>query len=291
MAAKKTGKELANWQSAMAEAATKQAEMEQSTGGGSFFSFRAGQMKFGDVALPGDQIPCVIVHSIHENVYYEGKYDPDNKAPPACFAFWDGDEDTEMAPHPKVDEEDIFERQSEDCDSCPLNAWGSAETGKGKACKNQRRLAVIPAGMYKAKGGRNSGYDLEMFEDPKDFKKSDLAFMKLPVMSVKNFSAYVREVSEQLGKPTWAVFTNVYLEPDDKSQFRVCFDLIGEIPEELMETVYGRVLEAQGDNVTDFPYRAPSDDEEEAAAPVKNNAAKKLAGKAPAKGRQSRAKK
>lgn len=289
MATKKTGTEVANWRSEMANAAKKVAEAEKNEGGGRFFSMKAGVLKFDDVAMPGNMMACVIVHGIYENVFYGAKYDPDNKTPPTCFAFWDPvtgeDADDEMAPHEDVDKEDCFERQSELCHGCPQNEWGSAEVGKGKACSNRRRLAVIPAGVYKSLG-KNKGFDLEMFESSDDFKKSDIAFIKLPVMSVKNYSAYVREVSEQLGKPAWAVFTNIAVEPDDRSQFRMTFELIDEVPDDFMDVIYKRHTEAV--DSTAFPYRPPSDDAAEDEAPVKNNAAKKLAGgaKKPAAGRK-----
>ena len=281
---KTTGTAVANWQSEMAKSAAKAAEMEKSTSGGRFFSMKAGQLKFDDVAMPGNMMACVILHGVYENVYYAGKYDPDNKAPPACFAFWHPDDEEEMQPHPDVDTEDCFTRQSDACEGCPQNEWGSAEVGKGKACSNRRRLALIPAGIYKSLG-KNKGFDLEMFNAEEDFKKSDLAFMKLPVMSVKGYSAFTREVTEQLGKPLWAVYTNISVEADERSQFRVNFELIDEIPDDLMGIIFKRHTAAKDE--TAFPYRPPSDDED--AAPVKNTAAKKLAGKTPAK--RSRVKK
>lgn len=291
---KETGKAVTDWRAEMAKSAQKAAEAEQSSGGGKFFSMKAGTLKFDDVELPGNQIACVIVHGVYENVYYTAKYDPDNKTPPTCFAFWDPetgeDPDQEMAPHEDVDKDDegyeVFERQSDLCSTCPHNEWGSAEKGKGKACSNRRRLAVIPAGAYKSLG-KNKGFDLTMFEDPEDFKKADLAYMKLPVMSVKNYSSYVREVNEQLNKPLWAVFTNIEVVPDDRSQYKLEFELIDEVPDELMDVIFKKHKDAI-DEIA-FPYRPPAEDEED-EKPVKNSAAKKLAGKAPTKGRQ-RAKK
>jgi hypothetical protein len=286
--APKTGTAVASWREEAAAAAARAAEVEKNEGGGRFFSMKAGQLKFDDVALPGNMMAVVVVGVAHENVYYEAKYDPDNKTPPTCFAFWketmDHDLD-EMSPPATVDEEEVFERQSDYCKTCPQNEWGSAETGKGKACSNRRRLAVIPAGAYKS-AGKNKGFDLEMFTEAEQFKKSDLAYLKLPVMSVKAYSAFVREVSEQLGKPLWAVFTNVSVVPDDRSQFKVEFELIDEVPDEFMDVIFKRHKEAMDE--VDFPYRPPSDDDapaEKQAAP-KNNAAKKLAGGAAAKGRQ-----
>lgn len=283
------GKSLTNWRDEMAGAATRAAETEQATGGGKFFTMRAGVLKYDDVALPGSTIAAVILHGVYENLYYADKFDAENKTPPTCFAFWDPTKsdsdkpDDEMGPHEDVDKEDCFERQADLCSECPMNEWGSAERGKGKACGNRRRLAIIPAGIMKSLG-KNKGLDLEMFDDEDQFKKADMGFMKLPVTSVKAYSAYVREVSEQLGRPLWGVFTQITVVPDDKNQVAVEFELIDEIPDELMEVVFKRHQEAQ--DLTAFPYRPPSEDDEP-AKPVKNNAAKKLSGakKTPAKGK------
>lgn len=282
-------KALSNWRDEMAGAAARAVETEQSSGGGKFFTMRAGVLKYDDVPLPGSSIACVIVHGIYENVFYEASFDADNKTPPTCFAFWDPTKsdddkpDDEMGPPETVDKEDCFTRQSDLCHDCPQNEWGSAEKGKGKACGNRRRLAILPAGMMKSLG-KNKGFDLEMFDDPDQFRKADIGFMKLPVTSVKKYSAYVREVSEQLGKPLWAVFTQINVVPDDKNQVTVEFELIDEIPDELMDAVFKRHIEAK--DATAFDYRPPSDDDAPAPA-TKNSAAKKLSGakKAPAKKR------
>jgi len=271
---KKPGTALTHWREAMGTAAQKQAEMEQSSGGGKFFSMRAGVLKFDDVALPGNQIACVILHSIYENVYYADKFDPDNKTPPTCFAFHDADDEDEMQPHSIVDEEDCFERQNDVCDGCPMNEWGSADKGKGKACSNRRRLAIIPAGTYVSQG-KNKGLELKMFEDAKPFRDADLAYMKLPVTSVKHYSQFVREISEQLDRPTWGVFANITVEPHEKYQVAVGFELIDEIPDELMDVIYKRHIEAK--EAIAFPYRPPSE-EDEAEAKPKAAASKKLTG-------------
>lgn len=272
-------KALTNWRDEMAGAAARAAETEQSSGGGKFFTMRAGVLKYDDVPLPGSTIACVVLHGVYENLFYADKFDADNKTPPTCFAFWDPttgeDPEDEMGPHEDVDKEDCFERQSTLCHDCPQNQWGSAERGKGKACGNRRRLALIPAGMMKSLG-KNKGFDLEMFTDPDQFKKADIGFMKLPVTSVKAYSAFTREVSEQLGKPLWAVYTQITVVPDDKNQVSVEFELIDEIPDDIMDVVYKRHQEAK--DATAFPYRPPSDDDAPTQNKTSNNAAKKLGG-------------
>lgn len=69
------------------------------------------------------------------NRYYTKPYDPQNPAPPDCFAI--SKNLSTMAPH-----EDAAEKQSKTCAECPMNQFGSAANGKGKACRNTVRLAV-----------------------------------------------------------------------------------------------------------------------------------------------------
>src|SRR6187549_435135 len=142
--------DVADWERQMEEQAELAAGAVRSTGGGGkFFSFKAGQLTFDGNTFPGNQMPVIVLGWIHENSWYEGAYDPDVRASPKCFAF--GQHEKAMEPHSKVDEDDYFERQHDTCEGCPCNEWGSAETGRGKACKNVARLAVIPAGAYSQK--------------------------------------------------------------------------------------------------------------------------------------------
>lgn len=76
---------------------------------------------------------CVILDWITFNSYYEGTYDPANPAAPVCWALDRVIED--LTPS-----EACPSKQAEECKSCPKDQFGSA--GRGKACKNMRRLIV-----------------------------------------------------------------------------------------------------------------------------------------------------
>jgi hypothetical protein len=260
---KSAGTALANWQEEMEKAALAQVQSEDTaaTSGGKFFSMKAGVLQIDDTPLPGNQMACIIVDSVMENVYYEEAYDAEQRSPPTCYAFG-RDADT-MQPHEEVDKHEEFTRQSDLCKNCIQNEWGSAARGKGKACSNRRRLAIIPAGTY-SKAGKNGGFELDLFDDASLFANAELSYMKLPVMSVKGYAQYLKQVAEMLKKPTWAVFTRIYLEPDPKSQFRVKFELIEEVDEELLPVLYAKHNAAKGE--IEFPYIPRSDDEDEAPA-------------------------
>lgn len=249
--AKKPTTAVANYDEELAALAGKSAALTDSGGGGRFFSTQAGLLQFDGQALPGNQM-CVIVGSwCLENVYYEGSYDPDNRAPPTCFAFSKQDDDKdEMAPHPEVEKHEEFERQSALCGDCPQNEWGSSGRGKGKACQNRRRLALLTGGVYKP-AGRGS-YDLELIDDPDHFASTEEAYLKIPVMSGKNFDNYVREIADAFNKPLFAVYTRIWLEPDPKSQFKVHFELIEPVDNALIPVLLERYRKLDAN--IDFPY-------------------------------------
>lgn len=281
MAVRKTkapGTEVMDWEKEMEQQAELAAAAQRSAGGGGkFFSTQAGVLQFDGNPLPGNQMAVIVLADIMENSYYDGPFDPSTPASPKCFAF--GHDESEMEPHEAVDNDPYFERQAEACNGCPMNEWGSADTGKGKACKNVMRLAVIPAGQYKSKGtGRNVTYDLELYDEEAHFAKADVAFLKLPVMSVKNYAKYVKQLAGDLRRPPHGVITNIYIEPDPKSQYKLMFELVDTVDNDLMPVVMKR-HKAERDSL-DFPYQPPLDDDGDKAPAKANN---KLRGKAPVK--------
>lgn len=251
---KETGKALANWDQELADQAAVAAKMEEGTAGGTFFSVRGGQLTFNDAPLPGNQMAVVVLDSIMENVYYEGKFDPDDITGPACFAF--GRDLKDMAPH-----ELATDKQATVCAECPQNEWGSADTGRGKACSNRRRLALIPAGTFNDATGK-----FEPILEEAHYTTAQMAFLKLPVTSVKGYAAVVQQVASGLKRPPHGVFMKFKVVPDAKTQFRVLTEPLAAIPNELMTAIMARHEEARG--VIDFPY-TPYVESEEAPAPKK----------------------
>lgn len=80
---------------------------------------------------------AVILDWVSLNVYYPGAYNPNQRTGPACFAI--GKVIEELTPS-----ENAPQKQSAgDCASCPKGQWGTGAGGKGKACKNQRRLLLV----------------------------------------------------------------------------------------------------------------------------------------------------
>lgn len=226
-----------------AEQAQKAADSEQLVAG-AFLSTQGGVLKFGDEVMPGNQVCVIVIDCINENTFYEGKFDPQEKAPPICYAFGRG-VDEEMAPHESMQVDlTYFEPQAETCGVCPLNEWGSADQGRGKACQNRRRLSLLPAGFYTPKRGSRD-FDLELFDDPAHFRSADLATIKLPVTSVKEWAKFVHEIATNFRRPPHGVIIRLYLEADAGSQYKVKFEVVEEVSNDIALVVMDRHAKAQ----------------------------------------------
>lgn len=185
---------------AVAAAATEVVSM------GNFIGTRGG-LNYKGSPVPGNKMNVVVIGSVMENHFYTDRFDPDNPASPKCFAF--SEDGKNMAPH------ELSEvKQSEACANCPQNEWGSADVGKGKACKNIRRLGLIT----------EDGLD--------DVENAELAVMKLPVTSVKAWSVYVNQLAELHRRPPFAVVTEITWQQHPKWQFELTFKLVGTITDE-----------------------------------------------------------
>lgn len=130
-------------------------------------------------------LELVIIDFVSNNNFYEGKYDPKNITPPACFAV--GTNPTALVPS-----NNSPDKQAETCSVCPNNVFGSE--GDGKACKNGRLLAILAP----------------------DTKPDDpLMLLQVSPTAMKGFDAYVRNVAAQFGLPPIGVITTVSFNPNE----------------------------------------------------------------------------
>lgn len=266
---KTTGKSMVAWKEELAKEAQAAANAEANTGGGQFFSLKSGVLSFQDAPLPGNRVGAIIIDHIFENVFYDEDYDPDVISPPTCFSF--GRDENTMAPHNLVVE--AGQAQHEECHGCPMNEWGSAEKGRGKACRNSRRLALLPAGVFDKAGSFTPE------DDPDYFLKSVVGYLKIPPTSIKGFAGYVKQLAATLKLPPFAVYTEIAVVPDADSQFKVTFQALEEVPEKLLEVLMKRRTEIQ--SLIEFPYALEA--EERSPGRRKPAAKAKRGAKAPAR--------
>lgn len=169
------------------------------SGGGQNISIRGKKFSFQGGVLEAP-LKVVAVDYGFENALYEGKFDPESAQPPICFAV--GRTTDEMAPH-----ENSPKPQADNCRECPHNQFGTADVGRGKACKNSIRIAVLSTNVKKF--------------DEAHIKKTEPAMIKLPPTSVKNFRGYLKQITEGLQLPLFSVITAFDFDQDTDLSYPV----------------------------------------------------------------------
>ena len=235
---------IVNWESELAKHAEAAAAVEQMPAG-HFVSFKSGQLVVNGQPIKGNEADVVIVGFVYENKMYEGKYNADAPNGPVCYAFSSTEEG--LKPHEKC-----VKPQHEQCADCPKNEWDTAVTGKGKACKNVRRLALI---------------SVDNVSDPDQLKDADIYFAEIPVTSVKGWSGYVKTLAATLKRPPFGVVTKLAVVPDAKTQFKVTFSNPRPVPAEWGAVIMAKVAEAK-ESIA-FPYPEPREEEAAPATPAK----------------------
>lgn len=264
-----TGQAVATYEERWAQDAQKAAAVEPLQSG-TWLSAKGGQLSIGDEILPGAMAALIILDAVAENTYYGGKYVANDPLPPICYAL--GRDGEAMFPDIENMKKDmnffmpqhVVQGQILGCDGCPLNEWGSAAEGKGKACQNRRRLAVIPAGYYAPKRGSRD-FDLHLFDDPNHFKTAEIAFMKLPVTSVRNWAKYVHELASSHRRPPHGFITKLSVLPHQQYQQEVTFEPLELVDDRIAEIIINRHDTQKA--VTLQGYQAPDPNRNQQQAP------------------------
>lgn len=122
----------------------------------------------------------VIVYHHCTNAYWANSFDGKNEQPDC--ASMDGKNG--------IDRDSGELRQ---CESCPLNQFGSAPDGKGKACKNMHRIYLLREGEVLP------------------------LLLPLPPTSLKAFKDYLAKRIVLKGKRAWQVLTQITLKKEQNS--------------------------------------------------------------------------
>lgn len=263
---------LVSWQEQLAKQAAEAASKEVASS--EFVSFRGGVLQFNGQTVPGNSLDVIVLDTAYEHAFYgdmvDGKpvgwpFDPDNPKSPNCYAF--GRVESELAPL-KEGENAPALVVSDSCATCPLNEWKSdPDGGKGKACKNVRRVALISAGVL-ASG------------NPEAVKAATVVFAKPPVTSGKFLSEFIIQVAQVCKRPPHGVIAKLKVEADPRNQFVVKWEYVDNIPDEFMPAIMEK-REKLGDAIL-FTY--PSNDErEQAPAQPAKTAGKYTPGQTPPK--------
>jgi len=101
-------------------------------------SLKGKVFTFPDGKVSPGPIDAVVLDWRNVNQYYPGVYNANKLESPSCFAL--SKEIEGMAP-----DATCGDPQFKNCAECPMNDWGSAPGGgRGKACKNGVRIAIVP---------------------------------------------------------------------------------------------------------------------------------------------------
>lgn len=178
------------------------------------FRLRLPEKDAEQVLPEGTELNVVMMGASPEHgvgkVFYMGDYEPDSTAPPDCSSA-DGVKPDAWIQDP----------QNPDCATCPNNAWGSGKRGKGKACRDVKRIYVVPA---------QNVLDKDIFQ------------IQVPPASLKRLSNYVRELAKHGVAPQY-VATTIYFE--DAEYPIINFKFAGFLDEEQVKIVEERI--AKGD--------------------------------------------
>lgn len=180
------------------------------------------------------EIEGIIVYAQNINAYWKDAYDGANN-PPDCSSV---DGKTGM---------DFKNGELHNCKSCPYNEFGSGKNGKGKACKNMKRLYILIAGSPLP------------------------VILTLPPTSIKAYTDYVGRQIVTKGLRTHLVITKISLKKDTSSDgitySKAQFAKVGKVPEDMREqlTAYNKDLKEQTASygIDTEDYDAPRQDENE----------------------------
>lgn len=161
-------------------------------GEGNFISIKGGSFTYQGADI-GEEMEVVIVDFANENSYYDGPYNPDEPSSPACWSV-SKDKSIDMVPS-----QDSPKLQCEDCASCWANEYGSADTGRGKACKNSIRLAVVSQ------------------DDFDNLDAAEVAFIRVPPTSTKNFNKMSNGVRKVHKRPMYGIISRIKF--DDNADY------------------------------------------------------------------------
>lgn len=259
VAAKKSTTALVPWDEKFAKYAKEGKEQVANIGtGGVGVKFGRGSITVGDTPVKNGVLECIIIGHCALNRYYEGLYNPDDKQPPDCYAFALINDDPEMKPHAAASK-----KQSPLCGECEQNVFGTATTGRGKACANTIRMGLITS---------------KDAEDAASISTAEIATAGVSPTNLTHFKKYLDSILEEHGRPLWAVVTQISSHDDPKTQIRLEFKLIELIEDDdVLQALEKRFLKIQ--EVLQKPYAAPT---EKKPAAKKAGGNKKFAAKKPA---------
>ncbi len=197
--------------------------------GPNLISFKGGQLIVDGIPIPGGEAEVYVLAQQAERAFYAEEFDSSKPQVPACYSF-----DLE-APHP-----DSSAPQHEQCLGCPQNEWGSASRGRGKACRESTRVAVVPATA--------------------PLETAPMYQCSFPITSVGSVKEFLGRCA-QSGKLSGEFKTRLKVVPDPKSFFKASLTPLQTV-EQPMRVLLDRMAQARDQLMTPYPtLEAPAEPE------------------------------
>jgi hypothetical protein len=239
----------------------------EQAGVGKTLSIRNSKFKFEGADL-GNEISVILLDYVFVNQFFKGKFDPDNRQPPACFAM--AENELDLVPLPSSPE---IQNGGDPCETCWANEFESDDAGRGKACKNGRRIAVMSAEAWED-------------DDFADYIDSEaVGYLTLPPTTNPTWRAYVNKLGKTAKLPVWGVITTLSFDPEvdyPKLEFTATAKL-----QDILDEAGAKKLFALRDEIHDELRAVPDFSGYEAEDSPKKKTAKKrrkvVAKKAPAR--------
>lgn len=140
----------------------------------------------GGKSSPGP-LRVIVLDFIGLNQYWSGPYNANQRAPADCQAL--NRVLKELAPDPALSPK----LQHKTCEGCPKNQWNTGANGKGKACKNERKLLIMAP-------------DFTAQTEP-------MTIIVSPT-GIKHWDKYVRDLASDHGVMPVQVITDISFEPN-----------------------------------------------------------------------------
>ncbi len=230
VAKKATGGALVHAQSFQDELDALKSRLAAPTGNKIKISDKQFKMPSGDIL---DFLDIVVVDFVYANSYYAGAYVEGEFSAPDCFAI--AVEPNALAPSPNAAD---CQTETGACKGCWANEFASK--GKGKACQNRLKIAILPTDAT---------------------AETPFTILDISPTAIKGFSTYVQSVARGHQLPPYAVVTHVECNPATKYDVAV-FSLSETIEDmDFVQMVRGRKEEARELLLTepDFSSMAAND--------------------------------
>jgi hypothetical protein len=212
-------------------------------------SHKSGVLQVEGKPVAGGKIQLVVVDYGFEKCFYAGEYDPNAHQTPACYAF--GKDEQSLTPH-----EAAPDKQAEACAGCKWNAFGTAEKGRGKRCKDVRRLlCAVPTG------------------GPDDLAKGEIRMMSIPPGSLKDWARYLLAVPDidPRTRNVRCLVTEVGTVPLPNGGHGLTFRAIDRLAPEQIKALQQRAKELESQLFGAYPVIS---EEEKPAAPARGKSRK-----------------